>query len=153
MADAALRLTGRGALSGADGQQLDGATVTPVAADPALRRHLLDEGRWPGAPDEVPLDTAHRLDVTPDSNVRLHRADGTTVTAHLVGTLDGGGAPSLAGHPILRVPDSAVEQCAAAVTAAQLDVRLQPGPPARTPPRPCAPPSATAPRSAPGRRP
>ncbi|MFD7641158.1 ABC transporter permease [Kitasatospora sp. NPDC059795] len=129
VADAALRLTGRGALSGADGQQLDGATVTSVAADPALRWQLLDEGRWPGAPDDVLLDTdtAHRLDVTPGSNVRLHRADGTTVTAHLVGTLDGRGAPSLAGHPIIGVPDSAVEQYAAAVTAAQLDVRLQPG--------------------------
>ncbi|MFF0293737.1 ABC transporter permease [Kitasatospora sp. NPDC004614] len=129
VAAVALRLTGQGALQAADGQPLDAATVTAVAADPALRWQLLKDGRWPDAPGEALLDsdTAHRLDAAPGSDIRLTRPDGTTATARLVGTLDGRGAPSLAGHPIIAVPAAAVGEYAAAVTAAQLDVRLQPG--------------------------
>ncbi|MGE7438969.1 FtsX-like permease family protein [Kitasatospora sp. NPDC001175] len=90
---------------------------------------MLKDGRWPGAPGEVLLDTdtARRIDAAPGSDVRLTRADGGTTTARLVGTLDGRGAPSFAGHPIVAVPDGAVERYAAAVTAAQLDVRLLSG--------------------------
>ncbi|WP_033354949.1 ABC transporter permease [Kitasatospora aureofaciens] len=125
-----LRLTGRGGLLTAQGQPLGDATaVTAVAADPALRWQLLRDGRWPGAPDEVLLDTdtARRLDAAPGSDVLLARAGGGTATARLVGTLDGRGAPSLAGRPIVAVPDGAVQRYAAAVTATQLDIRLMPG--------------------------
>ncbi|MGW4381268.1 ABC transporter permease [Kitasatospora sp. NPDC004531] len=130
VADTALRLTGRGTLLTADGQPLDtAATVTAVAADPALRWQLLKDGRWPDAPGEALLDTdtAHRLDAAPGADLRLTRPDGSTATARLVGTLDGRGAPSLAGHPIVAVPAEAVDRYATAVTAAQLDVRLRPG--------------------------
>ncbi|MFD8599795.1 FtsX-like permease family protein [Kitasatospora sp. NPDC059646] len=129
VAAAALRRTGRGTLLTADGQPLDdAATVTAVAADPALRWQLLKDGRWPGGPGELLLDTdtAERIDAAPGADVRLARADGGTATARLVGTLDGRGAPSLAGHPIVAVPDGAVDRYATVVTAAQLDVRLRP---------------------------
>ncbi|MFJ5924029.1 FtsX-like permease family protein [Kitasatospora sp. NPDC092948] len=130
VAAVALRLTGQGALQGADGRPLDAAaTVTAVAADPALRWQLLKDGRWPDAPGEALLDTdtAHRIDAAPGTDIRFARPDGATTTARLVGTLDGRGAPSLAGHPIVAVPAGAVEQYAAPVTATRLDVRLQPG--------------------------
>ncbi|WP_035861914.1 hypothetical protein [Kitasatospora cheerisanensis] len=129
--------------------------MTAIAADPALRWQLLKDGRWPAGPDEVLLDadTAARIDAAPGSDVRLTRADGTAATARLAGTLDGRGAPSLAGHPVLAVPDGTVGRYATAVTAARLDVRLRPDAPAPPPPRRSAPPSAADPRSAPGRSP
>ncbi|MFJ8440426.1 FtsX-like permease family protein [Kitasatospora griseola] len=130
VAGVALRQAGRGGLLSADGRPLDeAAVVTSVAADPALRWQLLKDGRWPAAAGEVLVDadTARRLDAAPGSDVRLTLADGATGAARLVGTLDGRGAPSLAGHPILAVRDGEVGRYAVAVGAAQLDVRLLPG--------------------------
>ncbi|MER7705092.1 FtsX-like permease family protein [Kitasatospora sp. NPDC097605] len=124
------RLTGRGGLLTADGHPLDAdAVVSAVAADPALRWQLLDDGRWPAGPGEVLLDadTARRLGVRPGADVRLTRADGTPATARLTGTLDGRGAPSLSGHPVIGVPESAVTQYTAAPVTERLDVRLSPG--------------------------
>ncbi|WP_344337380.1 ABC transporter permease, partial [Kitasatospora putterlickiae] len=105
-------------------------------ADPALRWQLLKSGRWPAGPREPLLDadTAGRLGVRPGADVRLTRADGTPATARLTGTLDGRGAPSLAGHPVIGVPESAVAQyavgadaTAAATVTERFDVRLSPG--------------------------
>ncbi|MFF7454506.1 ABC transporter permease [Kitasatospora sp. NPDC008115] len=124
------RLTGRGAVLTADGRPLDAdAVVSAVATDPELRWHLLDDGRWPTGPDEVLLDTdtARRLGVRPGADVRLTRADGTPATARLTGTLDGRGAPSLSGHPVIGVPESAVARYAAGAVTERLDVRLSPG--------------------------
>ncbi|MFB6891628.1 ABC transporter permease [Kitasatospora sp. NPDC056327] len=123
------RLTGRGGLLTSDGRPLDeGAVISSVAADPGLRWQLLASGRWPAGPGEVVLDagTAERLGVHPGAEVRLTGADGTPATARLTGTLDGRGAPSLAGHPVIGVPESAVGRYTPGAVAAQLDVRLAP---------------------------
>ncbi|MEE1807137.1 FtsX-like permease family protein [Streptomyces sp. BE133] len=130
VAGVSLRLTGRGGVLTADRRPLgDAAVVSSVAADPALRWQLLKDGRWPSTPGEVLLDadTARRIAAAPGADIQLVRADGGTATAHLVGTLDGRGAPSFAGHPIIGVPDGAVQRYATGVTATQLDVRLLPG--------------------------
>ncbi|MER5355441.1 FtsX-like permease family protein [Kitasatospora sp. NPDC002551] len=124
------RLTGRGGLLTADGRPLDAdAVVSAVAADPALRWQLLKSGQWPTTPGEVLLDadTAQRLGVRPGADVRLTRADGTPATARLTGTLDGRGAPSLSGHPVIAVPEQAVARYSAGAVAERLDVRLAPG--------------------------
>ncbi|MFE6868133.1 ABC transporter permease [Kitasatospora sp. NPDC057692] len=124
------RLTGRGGLLTADGRPLDGdAAVSAVAADPALRWQLLKSGQWPAGPGEVLLDadTAQRLGVRPGADVRLTGADGAPTTARLTGTLDGRGAPSLSGHPVIGVPENAVGRYAAGAAAEQLDLRLSPG--------------------------
>ncbi|MFE7560120.1 ABC transporter permease [Kitasatospora sp. NPDC057500] len=124
------RLTGRGTLLTADGRPLDAdAVVSSVAADPALRWQLLKSGRWPAGPGEVLLDadTARRLGVRPGADVRLTRDDGTPATARLTGTLDGRGAPSLAGHPVIGVPESAAARYAAGSVPERFDVRLSPG--------------------------
>ncbi|MFB7473597.1 ABC transporter permease [Kitasatospora sp. NPDC056184] len=124
------RLTGRGGLLTADGRPLDAdAAVSAVAADPALRWQLLTSGQWPTGPGEVLLDadTAQRLGVRPGADVRLTGADGAPTTARLTGTLDGRGAPSLSGHPVIGVPESAVGRYAVGAAAEQLDLRLSPG--------------------------
>ncbi|RKT16264.1 putative ABC transport system permease protein [Streptomyces sp. 1114.5] len=129
VAAVAPRLTGTGAVLAADGRPLDRtAVVSAVAEDPALRWQLLRDGRWPAGPGEVLLDTdtAHRLDAAPGTEVQLARADGSASTARLVGTLDGRGAPSFAGRPVIGVPAGALAQYATGVTAARLDVRLGP---------------------------
>lgn len=130
VAEAVLRLVGRGGVLAPSGRALDeAAAVSSIATDPALRWQLLKDGRWPGAPDEVLLDadTAERVDARPGSELRLGRADGTVATARLVGTLDGRGAPSLAGRPVLAVPEGLMAQYATGVGATRLDLRLAPG--------------------------
>ncbi|MEV6977455.1 ABC transporter permease, partial [Kitasatospora sp. NPDC093806] len=130
VAGTALRLTGRGGLLTAEGRPLDeGTVVSAVADDPALRWQLLGSGHWPAGPDEVLLDadTARRLGARPGTDVRLALADGTPTTARLAGTLDGRGAPSFAGHPVIGVPESAVARYAAGAVATQLDLRVTPG--------------------------
>ncbi|MER7581667.1 ABC transporter permease [Kitasatospora sp. NPDC097691] len=129
VAAVAPRLTGRGAVLAADGRPLDRtAVISAVAEDPALRWQLLKDGRWPAGPGEVLLDTdtAHRLDAAPGADVRLARADGSAATARLVGTLDGRGAPSYAGRPVVGVPAAAVDRYATGVTVTGLDVRVAP---------------------------
>ncbi|MFD0401341.1 ABC transporter permease [Kitasatospora sp. NPDC127121] len=129
VAGVAPRLVGKGSVLTADGRPLDQtAAVSAVADDPALRWQLLTGGHWPAGPGEVLLDadTAHRLDAAPGAEVRLARADGSAATARLAGVLDGRGAPSLAGRPIVGVPAGAVAQYATGVTTAQLDVRVRP---------------------------
>ncbi|MET8699586.1 FtsX-like permease family protein [Kitasatospora sp. NPDC004723] len=124
------RLTGRGGLLTADGRPLDAAAVvSSVAADPGLRWQLLKSGQWPAGADEVMLDadTAQRLGLGPGADVRLTRADGTPATARLTGTLDGRGAPSLSGHPVIAVPENAVDRYAVGAVATRLDLRLSPG--------------------------
>ncbi|MFB8062663.1 ABC transporter permease, partial [Kitasatospora purpeofusca] len=124
------RLVGRGGVLTSAGRPLDEpAVVSSIAADPALRWQLLKDGRWPAGPGEILLDadTARRVDARPGSDVRLTRADGTTGTVRLAGTLDGRGAPSLAGSPVVAVPDDAVAQYATGDGAARLDLRLAPG--------------------------
>nr|AUV64170.1 ABC transporter permease [Streptomyces citricolor] len=130
VAGVSLRLAGRGGVLAEDGRPLDeAAVVSSVSADPALRWQLLKDGRWPTAPGEVLLDTdtARRIDAAPGADVRLARTGGGLATARLVGTLDGRGAPGFAGHPIVGVPDGAVDRYATGITATQLDVRLLPG--------------------------
>ncbi|MFI6848839.1 ABC transporter permease [Kitasatospora sp. NBC_00085] len=130
VAAASARLVGRGGVLTSAGRPLDEpAVVSSIAADPALRWQLLKDGRWPAGPGEVLLDadTARRVDARPGSDVRLTRADGTTGTVRLAGTLDGRGAPSLAGSPVVAVPDDAVAQYATGVGTARLDLRLAPG--------------------------
>ncbi|WP_380283646.1 ABC transporter permease [Kitasatospora purpeofusca] len=124
------RLTGRGGLLTGDGHPLDAdAVVSAVAADPGLRWQLLESGQWPAGPGEVLLDadTAQRLGVRPGADLRLTGADGAPTTARLTGTLDGRGAPSLSGHPVIGVPESAVTRYAAGAAAERLDLRLAPG--------------------------
>ncbi|AUY50137.1 hypothetical protein C2142_15740 [Streptomyces sp. CB01881] len=124
------RLAGRGGVLTPAGRPLDeAAVISSVAADPALRWQLLKDGRWPAGPGEVLLDadTARRVDARPGSDVRLTRADGTTGTVRLAGTLDGRGAPGFAGRPVVAVPDGSVAQYATGVATTSLDLRLAPG--------------------------
>ncbi|MFE7191738.1 ABC transporter permease [Kitasatospora sp. NPDC057541] len=124
------RLTGRGGLLTADGRPLDAAAVvSSVAADPGLRWQLLKSGQWPAGAGEVMLDadTAQRLGLGPGADVRLTRADGTPATARLTGILDGRGAPSLSGQPVIAVPENAVDRYAVGAVATRLDLRLSPG--------------------------
>ncbi|MFJ2776420.1 FtsX-like permease family protein [Kitasatospora sp. NPDC087315] len=128
--EVSLRQTGRGGVLTPAGLPLDEtAVVSSVASDPALRWQLLKDGRWPGGPGEVLLDaeTARRIDAAPGADVRLALADGGTATVRLVGTLDGRGAPSFAGRPVVAVPDGQVERYATGVSGTRLDLRLAPG--------------------------
>ncbi|TBO60953.1 ABC transporter permease [Streptomyces kasugaensis] len=72
-------------------------------------------------------DTAERLGARPGATVHLTEAGGGTVTAALAGTLDGRGAPSFAGRPIIGVPVERMSRYATRILGTQLDIRGAPG--------------------------
>ncbi|MEU0373672.1 ABC transporter permease [Streptomyces sp. NPDC006283] len=118
------RELGQGSVLSDAGRPLDDqAMVTSVAADPGLRWQRLADGAWPVRAGEVLLDsdTAERIDAKPGTRVSLLKADGSTGTALLTGTLDTRGSNIFYG-PVIGVPTAFVSSYAAEPRAYQLDL-------------------------------